>query len=121
MKPSSIPTKLNITHQWLVWTPKRGNYAGLEKYVCLVQVPTHYREEVLQCVVAGFKKRGGEPHLHLGQITGYQYDNNTTKLMDEDKIALFESMFKTYKKDWEVRRTVQKAKLLLLSIKNNKK
>ncbi len=113
MKTINIRTKLNITHEWLVWTPKRGTYANSTKYVCLVNNPVEFSPGAFQCIVAGFHKRTGEPTLSLGAITAYQYAKNTAECKDEEIIKQFEEIFLVYKKQWEENRIVKKAKLLL--------
>lgn len=115
MKPDSIVTTININHKWMIWTPRKGPYAGMTKYICLLSSqPSWYGEDMIQCIIAGFKREDeNKPHLSLGTITSYQLENNTKPLNDWNTQELFEKMFKEYKKLWQEKQVVKKTKAFL--------
>ena len=117
MKPDDIVTVINIDHEWMIWTPKRGPYAGMTKYICLlVSKQTWYAEDYIQCIIAGFKKEDkNKPHLSLGSITTHQLENDTKPLNDWAIQELFEKMFKEYKKLWQEKQVVKKTKAFLIN------
>jgi len=115
MKPDSIITTISIDHKWMVWTPKKGQYAGKTKYICLLSSQeSWYGADFTQCIIAGFKREDiNKPHLSLGNITCYQLENNTKPLNDYNIQELFEKMFKVYKKLWQEKQVVKKTKAFL--------
>jgi len=113
MKPENIATAININHKWMVWKPKKGKYAGMTKYICLLSsIRCGWGKDSIQCIIAGYKN-GGKPHLSLNSITLYQLENNTKPLNDRVIQELFEEMFKEYKKLWQEKQIIKKTKALL--------
>lgn len=73
---------------------------------------------VYGAILAFESKKTHELTMHKGQISEYQFKNNTLTLRDNDLIGKLEKLYEDYKPKWEEMRLIKDAKRLLLNVKN---
>ena len=111
-------TRLHISDEWFIWTPKRGRYAVRTLYVVIVSSPdepSFYGDGfALDAMLAFESKKTGKMTMHKSQITSYQLQNNCVELKDGKIINELEKLFYEYKPQWEKKRLIQDARDILL-------
>ena len=116
-------TKLTKQFMWYKWTPHKGRYARRTVYVSIVTSPRDTRETVygtgaMGAILATYTN--DKLYMHKGQITEYQFENNTRPLNNwpsEENMQLVEDLdekFEEYRVVWENKRLVKDAKKLLM-------
>lgn len=112
-KKEDVCLKLRIDFKWLVWTPKRGKFAGKTKFVCVSTSPDSDPYLGTPAIIAGFKKNSKEINMHLASVTPYQFMENTKHLKNRKIKNKLNEKFSEYQIMWEGRRQFNVAKGLL--------
>lgn len=118
---NKVICKLEISHKWLIWEPKRGSYKGKTKYISKINSWNGDKYQGCPVVLGGYRVRNGKSHMHVHSITYHQFENNTTPLIDKVIINDMENKFIEYKQMWEERRIVKTAKQLLMEVSSVKR
>jgi len=112
-------TRLEKQDTWHIWKPKSGRYKGRTVYVSIITSPQEDRYnkygDVRQAILAFYSSKTGRLTMHKGQITQYQFENNTSLFTIQYMIDQLEEVYKGYKPRWEEGRLIRDAKRLLLN------